>query len=119
LYDNGFADVPEIRTPVCGSCLQHAWHLYVIQLNAERLKIARNEFIEALRKEGIGTSVHFIPLHLHPFYRDTFGYKPQDFPNASAVFELIVSLPIYPKMTEANVEDVIGAVRNIVEQYRR
>ena len=99
--------------------MEHAWHLYVIQLKLERLRIARREFIEALKKEGIGTSVHFIPLHLHPLYRDTFGYRSQDFPTASAAFERIISLPIYPKMTEINVEAVIAAVKKTVRENRR
>lgn len=86
-YDEGFADLPEIHTPVSNSDIQHTWHLYVIQLELERLKITRGQFIEALKKENIGTSVHFIPLHLHPYYRDNFGYGAQDFPNASAVFK--------------------------------
>ena len=99
-YAKAFADLQEIQVPSCRNDVQHAWHLFVIQLNLERLKINRNQFIEALREKQIGTSVHFIPLHLHPYYRDKFGYKPEDFPNASAVFERIISLPIYPKMTE-------------------
>ena len=91
----------------------------MIQLNLDHLQITRNQFIDALREEGIGTSVHFIPLHLHPYYRDNFGYQPSDFPNASSAFERIVSLPIYPKMTEADVESVIGAVRKVVKLNRR
>jgi len=118
-YNEGFADLPEIKTPVCRPDVQHAWHLYVIQLQLERLTINRRDFIEALREKNIGTSVHFIPLHLHPYYRNTFGYRPGDFANASAVFERIISLPIYPKMTESDVNDVVEAVRSIVEEYRR
>ena len=118
-YAKAFADLQEIQLPACRDGVQHAWHLFVIQLNIERLKINRNQFIEALREKEIGTSVHFIPLHFHPYYRDTFGYKPEDFPNASAVFDRIISLPIYPKMTEGNVRDVIVAVRQIVQEYRR
>ena len=118
-YAKAFADLQEIQLPSCRDGVQHAWHLFVIQLNLERLKINRNQFIEALREKEIGTSVHFIPLHFHPYYRDTFGYKPEDFPNASAVFDRIISLPIYPKMTEGNVRDVIVAVRQIVQEYRR
>ena len=72
----------------------------MIQLDLERLRIGRREFIELLKQHHISTSVHFIPLHLHPYYRDNFGYQPEDFPNASAAFDHIVSLPIYPKMTE-------------------
>src|SRR5947199_5068402 len=119
IYDTSFADLEEIHTPVRRSDTEHAWHLYVIQLNLEHLQITRNQFIDALREEGIGTSVHFIPLHLHPYYRDNFGYQPSDFPNASSAFERIVSLPIYPKMTEADVESVIGAVRKVVKLNRR
>ncbi len=119
IYDTSFADLEEIQTPVRRSGTEHAWHLYVIELNLDHLQITRNQFIDALREEQIGTSVHFIPLHLHPYYRDKFGYHPSDFPNASSAFERIVSLPIYPRMTEADVESVIGAVRKIVKQNRR
>lgn len=119
LYHQGLRDVPEITIPYVADGGQHAWHLYVIQLNPERLRIDRNEFIKLLNQQHIGASVHFIPLHLHPYYRNTFGYCPEDYPNASAAFERIVSLPIYPRMTEADIQDVIEAVRDIVSHYRR
>jgi perosamine synthetase len=119
LYHQGFKDLPEITVPAVLDGVQHAWHLYVIRLNLERLSVDRNEFIELLKKENIGTSVHFIPLHLHPYYRKTFGYKPSDFPNASLVYERIISLPLYPRMTERDVADVIEAVRRIVTQHRK
>jgi dTDP-4-amino-4,6-dideoxygalactose transaminase len=119
LYNEGFQDVPAIITPSVAPEAQHAWHLYMIQLDLERLRIGRNEFIALLKQEGIGTSVHFIPLHLHPYYRDTFGYGPADFPRASFVFERIVSLPIYPKMTDADVQRVIDTVRSLVKRHRR
>jgi perosamine synthetase len=118
-YNNGFADVPEIQTPACPPDVQHAWHLYVIQLNLEGLRISRSEFIEALRAEKIGTSVHFIPLHFHPYYRDAFTHEPQHFPNASAAFGRIVSLPIYPKMSDGDVNKVIETVTKVVSHYRR
>lgn len=118
-YNEAFAALTELQIPRCPTELQHAWHLYMIQLNLERLTIDRAEFIKALKSQNIGASVHFIPLHLHPFYRDTFGYLPNDFPNASSVFERIVSLPIYPKMTEGDVERVIAAVHTICKQHRR
>ena len=119
IYDKAFADIEEIQLPDSRKDIQHAWHLFVIQLDVERLRISRNQFIDALREKEIGTSVHFIPLHLHPYYRDTLGYKPGDFPNASTVFERIVSLPIYPAMSEADVEKVASAVRDIAQQYQR
>lgn len=119
LYHDGFSDLPEITTPVVQNNVQHAWHLYVIQLDLERLRITRNEFIELLKKENIGTSVHFIPLHLHPYYRNTYGFKPSDFPNATGAYERIISLPLYPRMTEDDVQSVIEAVRKIVGQYSK
>jgi dTDP-4-amino-4,6-dideoxygalactose transaminase len=118
-YNEAFADLTEIQVPTCGSDLQHAWHLYIIRLNLDRLSIDRQHFIKALNSRRIGTSVHFIPLHLHPFYKQTFGCQPADFPQASATFERIVSLPIYPAMTEENVSDVIAAMRSLVQEYRR
>jgi dTDP-4-amino-4,6-dideoxygalactose transaminase len=119
LYNEGFQDVPAVITPYVAPEVQHAWHLYVIQLDLERLRIGRNEFVALLNQEGIGTSVHFIPLHLHPYYRDAFGYGSADFPHASFVFERIVSLPIYPKMTDADVQRVIDTVRRLVRQHSR
>jgi len=119
LYNKGFQDVPGIITPYVAPDVRHAWHLYIIQLDLEQLRIGRNEFISLLKQENIGTSVHFIPLHLHPYYRDTFGYRPEDLPTASAVFERIVSLPIYTQMTETDVERVIETVRRLVRRHRR
>jgi dTDP-4-amino-4,6-dideoxygalactose transaminase len=118
-YHEGLRDLQEIETPSCRPELEHAWHLYVIKLELKRLCLHRNEFIAALKDKGIGTSVHFIPLHLHPFYRDNFGYKPEDFPNASLAFERIISLPIYPRMTQADVETVTEAVKSIARENRR
>lgn len=118
LYEEGFRDVPELICPRAVPHVQHAWHLYVIQLDLHRLRIGRNEFIQRLQQERIGCSVHFIPLHLHPYYRDAFGHRPADFPTANRVFERIVSLPLYPKMTEHDVERVITVVKTIIEGSR-
>ena len=119
MYSEAFGDVPEIQTPIVNPNVRHAWHLYVIQLNLERLSIDRAQFIEALRAKNIGTSVHFIPVHLHPYYRQTFGYKRGDFPNAERIYDRIVSLPLYPKMTDGDVRDVITAVKETISLYRR
>ncbi len=99
--------------------IQHAWHLYIIQLNLEKLTIDRARFIQEMKNRNIGTSVHFIPLHMHPYYRKMYGYKPEDFSGAKYVYERIVSLPIYPKMKKEDVEDVIWAVKDIVAKYRK
>jgi dTDP-4-amino-4,6-dideoxygalactose transaminase len=80
---------------------------------------SRNAFITVLKQHHIGTSVQFIPRHLHPSYRDTFGYRPEDVPHASAVFDGIVSLPSDPQMTGADVQEVIGTIRKGIKQHRR
>ena len=119
LYGEGLREITEIQLPAVIDHVQHAWHLYVIQLHLDQLRIGRDECIQQLKKHHIGTSVHFIPLHLHPYYRDTFGYKPEDFPVASAVFQRIISLPIYPKMTEADIRQVSQTIQSILGEHRR
>ncbi|GJL59421.1 MAG: spore coat protein [Nitrospirales bacterium] len=119
LYNEGFKGIPEITVPHVADDVEHAWHLYVIQLDLERLRIGRNEMIDLLKKQGIGTSVHFIPLHLHPYYRDNYGCLPINFPVASSVFERIISLPIYPKMTEMDIQYVIEVVAKLIKAHRR
>ena len=99
--------------------IEHAWHLYVIRIDPRQLRINRDQMIDLLKQRNIGVAVHFIPLHLHPFYRDTYGYAPADFPNASAAFERIISLPIYPRLTDADIADVVTAVTDIIREYRR
>jgi dTDP-4-amino-4,6-dideoxygalactose transaminase len=89
------------------------------QLDLDRLRVNRNTVIEELKEDRISTSVHFIPLHLHPYYRHTLQCTPADFPRATAAFERIISLPIYPKMTAGDVQKVITAVRKIIERGRR
>lgn len=95
----------------------HAWHLYVIQLDLEKLTIDRAGFIEALKALNVGTSVHFIPLHMQPYYRNSYGYKPDDFPRARQVYERAVSLPLYPRMTEDDVRYVIRAVTEVATRH--
>ena len=97
----------------------HARHLYTINLEIEKLKINRNQFIDELKKENIGAGIHFTALHLHKYYRETFGFKKGDFPNAEWIGERTVSLPFYPHMTEKDVNDVIEAVTKIVTANRR
>jgi len=100
LYNEGFKEIPEITIPYVAEDVEHAWHLYVIQLDLERLRIGRNEMIDLLKQQGIGTSVHFIPLHLHPYYSNNTTYAQKNFPVANQAFKRIISLPIYPGMTK-------------------
>jgi len=113
-YTESFCDLP-LKTPyVARPDDTHAWHLYVITLELEKIRITRDEFIEKMAKQGIGTSVHFIPLHLHPYWRDRYRFKPDDFPKALDCFQRSVSLPIYSKMSDDDVDRVITAVKDIL-----
>ncbi len=118
-YDRAFSEVPEIETPRVHPQAEHAWHLYVIRLNLDRLRIDRDRFIQELAGRNIGTSVHFIPIHLHSYYRDRYGFRPEDFPVAHAEYRRIVSLPLYPRMPDRDVDDVIEAVAGVVAEHRR
>jgi perosamine synthetase len=118
-YNRAFGAIPELETPPVPEWAGHSWHLYVLKLNTGRLTIGRDEFIEKLKQENIGTSVHFIPLHLHPYYRETYGYTPASLPVATAAYRRILSLPIYSRMTDADVDRVIDAVTRIVIDARK
>jgi len=118
-YHEAFRDMPELQIPHDRDDCQHAWHLYMLRLHLNTLKIDRAEFIEEMKRRRIGTSVHFIPLHIHPYYRETYGYKPMDFPVAYTEYLREVSLPIYSKMSDEDIERVIAAVRDVVAKNRR
>jgi dTDP-4-amino-4,6-dideoxygalactose transaminase len=117
-YNAAFASMEELEVPPDRTDSQHAWHLYALRIRPERLAVSRDDFIKELATANIGTSVHFIPLHLHPYYRDTYRLSPDDFPVALAAYQREISLPIYPGMTQEDTDDVISAVRRIVERRR-
>ena len=118
-YHEAFQALPQLQIPHDREDCQHAWHLYMLRLNLEQLQIDRARFMGELKQRRIGASVHFIPLHLHPYYQQTYGYRPEDFPVAFREYQREVSLPIYSKMSDADVGDVIEAVEDIVKAYRR
>lgn len=118
-YDEAFTRYPYFEIPGRRPHVEHAWHLYVLRLNLETLRIDRNRFIDELHARNIGTSVHFIPIHLHPYYRDKYGYRPEDFPVTYSNYLRMISLPIYPRMSDRDVEDVIEAVLDVAETYKR
>ena len=91
--------------------MDHAWHLFVIRLRPGVLRVGRDEFIEALAARNIGASVHFIPIHLHPYYRDKYGYGPTRFPVALESYERMLSLPLSPVLSEGDQKDVVSALR--------
>ena len=105
--------MPIILPPKAKEDDLHAWHLYVIRLTDD-VRISRETFIEQMFQKGIGCSVHFIPLHFQPYWRDTYQLQPEDYPNALANYKRAVSLPLYTKMTEEDQERVIKAVYDII-----
>jgi perosamine synthetase len=119
LYDAAFRNLPEITGPHRDGNVQHAWHLYVVQLELDRLRIDRAQFIRELNQAGVGTSVHYLPLHMHPYYRESFGYRPEDLPVARSIYPRIISLPIHPRMNQTDVEYVVETVQRIVAEHRR
>jgi len=118
-YHAAFGEMPELQLPIERSEVKSAWHIYAVRLNLETLKITRSQFIEELKARNIGASVHFIPIHLHAYYRDKYGYKPEDFPVAFSNYQRVVSLPLHPGLSDKDVDDVIEAVRDIVVKHRR
>jgi dTDP-4-amino-4,6-dideoxygalactose transaminase len=119
LYGDLLRDVAEIQLPIEQGPLHHAWHLFVIRLNLERLSIDRDGFIRELHAHNIGASVHFTPVHLLSYYRERYGFRPTDFPIAHREFLRIISLPIHPRMREEDVWDVSRAIQSIARQYAR
>jgi dTDP-4-amino-4,6-dideoxygalactose transaminase len=118
-YNTGFSSYAELREPTERDGVNHAWHLYVLRLDLEQLELTRNEFISELHDRNIGCSVHFIPVHLHPYYRDKYRYRPEDFPVANREYQRVVSLPLSPRMTDRDVDDVIEAVAGVVHRHTR
>ena len=113
-YDAAFASLPLVTPPQPAVGDRHAWHLYALRLGDEA-GVGRNRFIEALFERGIGCSVHYIPLHLHPYWRDRYGLQPGQFPHSQQAYERLVSLPIYTRMSDADVDRVIDAVRAVLQ----
>jgi dTDP-4-amino-4,6-dideoxygalactose transaminase len=118
-YHAAFSMMPEVQIPSELAEVQSAWHLYVLRLNLEQLTIDRARFIDELKRRNIGTSVHFIPVHMHPYYARKYGFHADDFPVAHCEYWRVVSLPLYSRLSDADVDDVIGAVADTVRRFKR
>jgi dTDP-4-amino-4,6-dideoxygalactose transaminase len=118
-YFNAFSDVDALETPVERPDVEHAWHLYTLRLNPGALSIDRAEFIREMSARNIGTSVHFIPVHLHPFYRDKYQYDRNRFPVATSNYDRLLTLPLNPGLSDEDVSDVVEAVMDIVTKFKR
>lgn len=118
-YDSAFGAAEAFELMQASPDREHAHHLYVLKLRDGALGIERDRFIVELKERGIGTSVHFIPLHMHPYYRDAFGYTPEALPVAAGLYRRSISLPIYSKMTDGEVGRVVEAVLDVARRHRR
>ena len=116
-YDAAFRDMPALRIPAVRKGCDPAWHLYPIRLHLEKLSGTRDQVFQALRAENIGVNVHYIPVHLHPYYRKRFGYKGGEYPIAENAFECLINLPMFHRMTESDVNDVIAAVGKVLSHF--
>ncbi len=119
MYTQEIGRLEAFQVPHVAPEIQHAWHLYVILVRPKVLHLNRDQVIEELRRRGIGTAVHFIPLHLHPYYQRVWGYRPGEFPVAEDYFERCISLPIYPDMGKEELGHVVGALGEIASEFRR
>lgn len=118
VYDKLLADIPEITLPHRAPGRRHACHLYIVTLNLDRLTVSRDQFMQRLKAENIGCGIHFVSVHLQPYYQERFGYKRGDYPNAAWLSDRILSLPLFPQMTETDVHDVAVAVRKVISRTR-
>ena len=117
--DAGLADVPEVERLAKRPGIKHACHLYPLVLRTEMLEADRDAIMDAIEAENIGVGVHFRAAHLHPYYQETYGFRRGDFPRAEYYSDRTISLPLYPKMTEADADDVVAAVRKVIGRFRR
>ncbi len=118
-YNEEFQDIKEITTPKEQNYVKSAWHIYPIQLRLEKLKTTRKEIFNALRRNGLGVQVHYIPLHLQPFYAEKFGYKKGDYPLAENYYERTITLPLFPKMTDEEVKYTVKKVKKVINFYKK
>lgn len=116
-YDRAFAAIPGISPLGMSKDVSHAYHLYVIRLNLDMIKTDRVTIFKTLRQAGIGVNVHYIPVHMHPFYQKNFGTQKGDCPVAESAYERIITLPMYPKMNEDDIDTVINTVENVIRTY--
>jgi perosamine synthetase len=116
-YNSAFAGMAGISVPYVQQEVTPAWHLYPVRLDLAALSVGRGEIFQALRAENIGVNVHYIPVHLHPYYRERFGYKSGEFPVAEAAYEELISLPMFHGMTDRDVADVMNAVNKMTAHY--
>jgi perosamine synthetase len=118
-YDEAFADLSTLKPLRLRQGVSHAYHLYVISFDLEKLRVKRERLFKELRADGIGVNIHYIPVHLHPFYRERFGTGAGLCPVAEGMYERVMSLPIFPSMTDWQIDEVIQSVKKVVGSFSR
>jgi dTDP-4-amino-4,6-dideoxygalactose transaminase len=119
MYTLALSSIDEIVVPKVIDGVDHAWHLFIVRLKLDGLSTSRQEIMQALRKENIGTGIHFTALHTHKYFRETLGYSRNDLPRASAASDEILSLPLHPRLTDKNVKEVVDAMKKVIRHARR
>lgn len=119
MYLSVLSDIPELEMPPDADEDYHGWHLFIIKIRPELLRVSRNRIIEELRRENIGTGIHFYGLHLHQYYREVLGMQPEDFPVATDVSDRIISLPLHPGLNDRHVQDVVTALKKVISHSRK
>ena len=118
-YNEAFSQIPALETPTVRDDVESSHHLYVLRLHLDQLEIDRDGVIAAINERGVGTSVHFIPIHIHPYYRDKYGWQPEDLPVAFSNYERMLSLPLFTRMSDEDVDYVIETVQQVIANARR
>lgn len=119
IYNKELKSIEEIKIPYVAKNVKHSWHIYVIQLNLEKLRVDRDHIFKALREENIGVNVHYIPVHYHSFYRQKFGLKRGILPKVEWLFPRLLTIPLFPKMNNDDVYDVITAIEKVITYYKK
>ena len=119
IYNRELQKIEEVTIPYVQENVKHTWHLYVIQLNLEKLRVDRDQIFRALREENIGVNVHYIPVHYHSFYQTNFGFKQGILPNVEWLYPRLLTIPLFPKMSDNDVYDVINAIEKVINYYKK
>ncbi len=119
LYNRELENLEEITIPFVKENIKHSWHLYILQINLEKLRVDRDFIFKALREENIGVNVHYIPVHYHSYYQNKFGLNKNILPNVEWLFPRLLTIPLFPKMTDNDAYDVINALEKVINYYKK